>query len=118
MGWIDPNTVFGDANFAGCKTRTSSVVGVSLWSGQFLKAWCKNSGHSALSSGETELAAVVRAATEGGGLQLLQTSTCVATEQSSPMQPLQLGWFIDSDWELSDSWPLEICGFIIPIGQK
>ena len=72
-------------------------------------------GILALSSGETELAAVVRAATEGGGLQSLQTSTGVATEQSSPMQPLQLGWFIDSDWEMSDSWPLETCG---SIGQK
>ena len=68
---LDSNIeVFGDANFAGChSTRKSTVGGVSMWSGQFVKAWSKTTGVLALSSGESELAAVVRAATEGMGLQ-------------------------------------------------
>ena len=64
--------VFGDANFAGCiSTRKSTVGGVALWSGQFVKAWSQTMGILALSSVEFELTAVVRAATEGVGLQPL-----------------------------------------------
>ena len=60
----------GDANFAGCiSTRKSTVGGIIMWSGQFVKAWSETMGVLALSSGESELAAVVRAATEGVGLQ-------------------------------------------------
>ena len=40
-----------------------------MWSGQFVKAWSKTMGLLALSSGESELTAIVRAATEGLGLQ-------------------------------------------------
>ena len=62
--------VFGDVNFSGCiSTRKSTVGGVEMWSGQFVKAWSKTMGVLALSSGESELAAVVMAATEGSGLQ-------------------------------------------------
>ena len=62
--------VFGDANFAGFhSTRKSTVGGVAMWSGQFVKAWSKTMRVLVLSSGECELAAVVRAATEGMGLQ-------------------------------------------------
>ena len=62
--------VFGDANFAGChSTRKFTVGGVAMWSGQFVKAWSKTMGVLVLSSGEAEWAAVVRAATEGMGLQ-------------------------------------------------
>ena len=62
--------VYGDENVAGCiSARKSTVGGVVLWSGQFVKAWSKTMGVLALSSGESELAAVVRAATEGLGLQ-------------------------------------------------
>ena len=39
-----------------------TVGGVALWSGQFVKAWSKTIGILALRSGESELAAVVRAA--------------------------------------------------------
>ena len=39
-----------------------------MWSGQFVTAWSKTTGVLALSSGESELAAVVRAATEGLGI--------------------------------------------------
>ena len=62
--------VYGDANFAGCtSTRKSTVGGIIMCSGQFVKALSKTMGALALSSGESELAAVVRAATEGLGLQ-------------------------------------------------
>ena len=63
---LDSNIeVFGDTRSAGCNsTRKSSVGGVAMWSGQFLKAWSKTMRVLALSSGESELAAVVRAATE------------------------------------------------------
>ena len=62
--------VFGDANFAGCtSTRKPTVGAVALWSGQFVKARAKTMGILALSRGESELAAVVRAATEGMRLQ-------------------------------------------------
>ena len=40
-----------------------------MWSGQFVKVWSKTMGVLALSSGESELAAIVKAATEGSGLQ-------------------------------------------------
>ena len=46
-----------------------TVGGVAMWSGQFVKAWSKTMGILALSSGESELAADVRAATEGLGSQ-------------------------------------------------
>ena len=41
------------------------VGGVAMWSGQIVKAWSKTMCVLALSSGESELAAAVRAATEG-----------------------------------------------------
>ena len=49
----------------------STVGGTVVWSGQFVKAWSKTMGVLALSSGESELAAVVRAATKGLGSQSL-----------------------------------------------
>ena len=53
------------------RRRKSTVGGVVLWSGQFVKAWAKTKakGVRALSSGESELVAIVRAATESLGLQ-------------------------------------------------
>ena len=58
--------VYGDANFAGCiSPRKSPVGGIIMWSDQFVKAWSKTMGVLALSSGESELAAAVRAATQG-----------------------------------------------------
>ena len=69
---LDSNIeVFGDANFAGChSTRKSMVGGIAMWSGQFVFAWSKTMALLALSSGESELAAVVRAATEGMGVAI------------------------------------------------
>ena len=95
--------VFGDVNFAGChSTRKSTVGGVAMWRGQFVKAWSKTMGVLALSSGESELAALVR----GMGLQ----SICVAIWQSDLTQPQQSGWSTGSDREKSDIWLLETCG--------
>ena len=62
---------------AGCiSTRKSTVGGVVLWSGQFVKAWSKTMGVLALSSGESDLAAVVRAGTEGLGSQSILRCKC------------------------------------------
>ena len=43
--------------------------GVALWSGRFAKVWSKTTGILPLRSGESELTTVVRAPTEGMGLQ-------------------------------------------------
>ena len=68
--WTAIFEVFDDANFAGCtSTRKYTVGGVAKWSGQIVEASSKTMGVLALSSGESELAAVVRAATEAMGLQ-------------------------------------------------
>ena len=62
-------TVFVDSNFAGClETRKSTSGGVVLWGGWPIKAYSRTQSIIALSSGEAELAAVVRGATEGLGL--------------------------------------------------
>ena len=78
--WTNRTTieVFGEANFAGCHyTRKSTVGGVAMWCGQFVKAWSKTVGVLALSSGESELAAAVRAATDVVGLQSIQNDFCL-----------------------------------------
>ena len=43
--------------------------GTILWNGKLVKAWSKTMSIIALSSGESELSAVVRGATEGMGIQ-------------------------------------------------
>ena len=48
-----------------------------MWSGQFVKGWSKTMAVLALRSGESELAAVVRAATEGMGLQSILNDFCL-----------------------------------------
>eukprot|EP00973_Karenia_brevis_P092466 12412551-Karenia_brevis.AAC.1 len=59
-----------DSDFAGChRTRKSTSGGIIQWGAQLLKAWSKTQAIIALSSGEAELAAVVRGATEGLGMQ-------------------------------------------------
>ena len=62
--------VFGGANFAGSTfDKKATGGGVALWSGRFAKAWSKPTRILPLRSGESELATVVRAPTEGMGLQ-------------------------------------------------
>ena len=63
-------TIFVDSNFAGCtRTRKSTSGGVILWGSGVLKTWSKTQATIALSSGEAELAAVVKGATEALGMQ-------------------------------------------------
>ena len=64
--------VYVDANWAGCvKTRRSTVGGSIQWQGQFLKSWSRTMEIIALSSGESELAAVIRGTAEALGVQSL-----------------------------------------------
>ena len=64
--------VYVDANWAGCvRTRRSTLGGSIQWQGQFLKSWSRTMEVIALSSGESELAAVVRGTTEALGVQAL-----------------------------------------------
>ena len=66
----DELVVFGDANWAGCpRSRKSTLGGVTTWGGRPLKTWSKTLPTLALSSGESELAAVVRSCGEGLGTQ-------------------------------------------------
>ena len=63
-------TGYVDGNFAGCTwTRKSTSAGALIWGQCCLKTYSKTQATIALSSGESELAAVVRGATELLGLQ-------------------------------------------------
>ena len=66
----DVLTIYTDADHAGClRTRKSTSGGVILWGRAMLKAWSRTQTLIALSSGESELAAVTKAAAEGFGVQ-------------------------------------------------
>lgn len=68
----DTVTVFTDSDHAGCqRTRKSTAGGVAMWGAGVIKTWSKTLPVIALSTGESELAASVRAAAEGIGLQTL-----------------------------------------------
>ena len=59
----------GDSDHAGClKTRKSTSGGVMRWGSHVLKWWSKTQPTIALSSGEAELAAMVRSTSEGMGM--------------------------------------------------
>ena len=61
--------VESDSDHAGCtKTRKSTSGGVIRWGGYVLKWWSKTQATIALSSGEAELAALIRATSEGLGM--------------------------------------------------
>ena len=63
-------TAYVDGNFAGCViTRKSTSAGALLWGKLCLKTLSKTQATIALSSGESELAAVVKGAAELLGLQ-------------------------------------------------
>ena len=65
-------TLYVDSNFAGCaRTRKSTSGGVICWGSGVLKSWSKTQSTIALSSGEAELAAVVKGATEGLGMKAI-----------------------------------------------
>ena len=62
-------TIEGDSDHAGClRTRKSTSGGVARWGTHCLKWWSKTQPTLALSSGEAELAAIVRSTSEGLGL--------------------------------------------------
>ena len=61
--------VEGDSDHAGClRTRKSTSGGVVRWGTHVLKWWSKTQPTIALSSGEAELAAIVRSTSEGLGM--------------------------------------------------
>ena len=63
-------TTHCDADFVGChESRKSTVGGVICFSGHFVKAWSKTMTVLALSSGESESGAMVKASTESLGVQ-------------------------------------------------
>ena len=62
--------VESDSDHAGCiKTRKSTSGGIIRWGDYVLKWWSKTQPTIALSSGEAELAALIRATSEGLGMQ-------------------------------------------------
>jgi hypothetical protein len=64
--------VFTDSDWAGCpKTRKSTSGGVVLFRGVAVKHWSTTQSTIALSSGEAEYVALVKAAAEGLGVQAL-----------------------------------------------
>ena len=64
--------VFSDSDWAGClRTRRSTSGGVVVWEGAVLKSWSSTQATIALSSGEAEYYAAVRASAEGLGIQSL-----------------------------------------------
>ena len=61
---------FVDANRAGClRTRKSTIGGAILIGGKYLKGWAKTMPVLALSTGESELAAVTKGISESLGVQ-------------------------------------------------
>ena len=67
-------TIEGNSDHAGClRTRKSTSGGVARWGDHVLKWWSKTQPTLALSSGEAELAAIVKSTSEGLGLQSIMT---------------------------------------------
>ena len=63
-------SIYTDADHAGCmRTRKSTSGGAIMWGKCLLKSWSRTQTLIALSSGESELAAVTKAAAEGFGVQ-------------------------------------------------
>ena len=89
--WRTPGArlrVFADTDFAGClKTRRSTSGGCALRGAHLLKHWSTTQKTITLSSGEAELCGLVKAASEGLGLQSLSQDLCLDS-------PLEL--YVDS----------------------
>ena len=72
--------MYGDANWAGCiRTRKSTLGGFAVWGELPVKTWSKIMPTLALSSGESELAAMVKACGEGLGIQSILSDFNVDT---------------------------------------
>jgi hypothetical protein len=71
-GWQNAQgivTGFTDSDFAGCRrTARSTSGGVLMLGGHYLKSWSSTQKTVALSSGEAELAALVKCSSEGLGM--------------------------------------------------
>jgi hypothetical protein len=64
--------VYVDSDFAGCQvTRKSTSGGAITWGTSTLKTWSKTQSVIALSTGEAELAAIVKGSTEALGMKSL-----------------------------------------------
>ena len=73
--------VKGDSDHAGCiKTRKSTSGGVIRWGDHVLKWWSKTQPTIALSSGEAELAAMVKATSEGMGMVAIMAEFGIEAE--------------------------------------
>jgi len=90
FGLYDRIVVYVDADWAGCKkTRKSTSGGMVTLASTCLKTWSSTQGTVALSSGESELYAVVKGAAEGIGMQSLmmdlgwQVSLVLRTDSSA-----------------------------------
>ena len=73
FGWADPGdceiVCFADSDWAGDRSDMRSTSGgVVMWGGHCLKAWSTSQTTVALSSGEAELYAVTKAATQVAGM--------------------------------------------------
>ena len=88
-GNLDVIKVYTDSYWPGCrKTRMSTSGGIVVWRGVF-ESWSSTQPSIALSSGEAEYNALVKAAAEGIGLQSIlrdlgfETSVEVYTDSSA-----------------------------------
>merc|ERR1711978_702896 len=71
----------GDSDHAGCtRTRKSTTGGVIRWVTHTLKWWSKTQPTIALSSGEAELAAIVKATSEGLGMLAMMAEFGIKSE--------------------------------------
>ena len=74
QAFSDTLKAYTDADHAGClRIRKSASGGVVMWGPALLKAWSRTQPLIALSSGESELAAVTKAAAESIGIQSVLT---------------------------------------------
>ena len=81
MKWVFPEVdrsrlevleVYSDSDWASCiKTRKSTTAGLVVFGGATLKSWSTTQKVIARSSGEAELYALIRGASEGLGVQAL-----------------------------------------------
>ena len=69
QGVVESLTVYSDSNWAGCRaTGRSTSGGVIMRGGHLIRSWSRTQKVVALSSGEAELIALVKAASEGLGV--------------------------------------------------
>ena len=91
----------------------STVGGVAMWSGQFVKAWSTDCGSPGVEQRRIRMGSGVEGSNgrNGTAVKFRTTSVCVAMWQSNLTQPQQSGWSTGSHWDKSDIWLLETCGY-------